>query len=319
MCHSAYRTPSDDTFRFDNAKYVLQIEQTTSSRSMRQIRLTPHSRKQFKFMKKNKASAQGLEEITEEQLFSIPDCSAANNKSPDLNICDEIKDLDEREDWKNSNISILTSGKREPEFCHGEAEASPHEGDINQSPPHRDTRQHIKPENSAAGQESCVPTKRSNKLVARINLAAIPQAGEQAKDDIMNLSETRKFENLPALNKTLKSKALVSLSRQSKLRICLTHDSADAELAEENRTSINIPKTFDRNMKSTHRVYLRKEEHPQPMRRKNLQIEIPEPPKEEELMMNHSELVRRLKNYIKTSTTGSAKKKTADVDVSNII
>eukprot|EP01022_Parablepharisma_sp_SALTPOND_P004775 TRINITY_DN120953_c0_g1_i1.p1 TRINITY_DN120953_c0_g1~~TRINITY_DN120953_c0_g1_i1.p1 ORF type:complete len:418 (+),score=38.23 TRINITY_DN120953_c0_g1_i1:1855-3108(+) len=328
-------SPKESWFKFDNTLYVLQVEQNSMSRLMRPVRLTPHSRKKFKFMKKQKLNGgEGLEEITEEQVFSFP--NSIKNAAPhqEIDIAEEIKKLDEKEGLENPNISILTANGEENKASSGEEmDEVLNEKDKNET---LKVKSHVmdlgRISTMKTLEESGKPipghfSKRTKKpsVVVKVNLAdtneGAPQAGLAANEEA-SLYETQKFD-LPSLNKTLKSKALVSLNSRNRMLISETHGEIlleDDNLVESrnNRTSINAPKSFDKNMKQTHRLYLMKREVKkiQPMKKKNLKIEIPEPPKEDELMINHAELVKKLRNYIdKKSGQSTSKKKTTDVDI----
>jgi len=83
------------------------------------------------------------------------------------------------------------------------------------------------------------------KGLLRINLAE----DFSLEGDNDNLSDTHKFD-LPSFEKTLKNKELVSLGSVNRQVISEVH-------ATVQKASINIPKAFEKNMKQTHRVYLK--------------------------------------------------------------
>eukprot|EP00826_Nyctotherus_ovalis_P012500 TRINITY_DN13310_c0_g1_i4.p3 TRINITY_DN13310_c0_g1~~TRINITY_DN13310_c0_g1_i4.p3 ORF type:complete len:225 (+),score=52.09 TRINITY_DN13310_c0_g1_i4:1177-1851(+) len=126
-----------------------------------------------------------------------------------------------------------------------------------------------------------ITSQHSRRQMLRVNLAEeLDDCSLEAEDE--SLSETRKFD-LPAFEKTLKNKELISLNPTNRQAISDVHHSLpDNEASTDiQRISINIPKSFEKNMKQTHRVYLKEEnKRVQGMKKKNLQIEIPETPKE---------------------------------------
>lgn len=147
-----------------------------------------------------------------------------------------------------------------------------------------------------------------------------PTDPEPGNSEETNMSETRKL-YLPAFDKTLRSKMQALQNSRNKNFISETCDNIPSKpnppsKSRNTNISINMPKTFDMNMKKTHLNYLRREKVSQVMKKKDLRIEIPELRKEEDFVMNHAELLKKLKSYIDKKSGGSAvKKKTTDVDI----
>lgn len=255
------RTPDETWFKMNNAGYVLQLEEIAERKSIKPIRLTPHSRKQFKFIKRQRPeTVHKQSNITEGKKFMFP------NYKPSL-VFDtkNQEDVQNKEEEKTPKRSVVLKINRLPKEI------------------------------------------SNNSKKAQIN----------AEDE--GLTETQKFK-FPSLNKTLKNKVLISLKTRNKNSHIESYESnAIEELRSRNHPmSINYPKTFVTNMKETHQFYLRKTDikTTQSMKKKDLKIDIPEPHKEEELMMNHSELLKKLRTYIdKKSSKSTTKKKTTDVDI----
>eukprot|EP00826_Nyctotherus_ovalis_P012499 TRINITY_DN13310_c0_g1_i3.p3 TRINITY_DN13310_c0_g1~~TRINITY_DN13310_c0_g1_i3.p3 ORF type:complete len:214 (+),score=54.84 TRINITY_DN13310_c0_g1_i3:1177-1818(+) len=115
-----------------------------------------------------------------------------------------------------------------------------------------------------------ITSQHSRRQMLRVNLAEeLDDCSLEAEDE--SLSETRKFD-LPAFEKTLKNKELISLNPTNRQAISDVHHSLpDNEASTDiQRISINIPKSFEKNMKQTHRVYLKEEnKRVQGMKKKN--------------------------------------------------
>ena len=250
-------------FKINNKGYVFQLGQNAFAKLMKPIRLTPHSRKHFKFVKKKGSdTSQGIRKGSESKAFIFPQL------------------------LQNSNEEVKEPNK------------SNKEGLV------KEDREIVK--KAGVVNSSSVDTKNPDLV----------------NTDEANLSSTQKFD-LPVFNRTLKSKVLVSLNSRNKNFISETYDTPSEPKVLSNpknksrntKISINMPKTFDKNMKHIHKVYLKKEtaKVSQSMRKKDLRIEIPELHKEE---INHAELLSKLKNYLdKKSGASTVKKKTTDVDI----
>jgi len=295
--------------------------------------LTPHSRKKFKFIKKQREINNFLEEIAEEQPISFP--GSRKNASPkkEINLCEEIKKLEQNnadgpkmpnfntnDDFEDTDISPAIIAEKEKNetlkvksHCMGIGRIS-----------------NIMPATTTSKLHENINIQKKSNIIVRVNLKNendenLPQAGLEATEDT-NLSETRKFDQFPQLNKTLKSKALVCLNSRNRQLISETHADIqtceDEEKSRNSRLSINAPKSFEKNMKRTSHQYLQKvapSTTKMVMKKKNLKIEIPEIPKEDQLAMDHEKLVSKLRSYLNTKSdkhgNSSTKKKTQDVDI----
>lgn len=157
---------------------------------------------------------------------------------------------------------------------------------------------------------------RKQPIVVEINLNEEESNDDQGIELDENLLETNKFD-LPSFNKTLKKKELVTLTPLDRILLDNAHENTllknETSIKDHNLT-INLPKSFKKNMKEIHRSYLRKHCKPQFMKKKDLKIEIPEPPKDEDLIRYRASLIK--KNHMENRYVESmSKKRTNDMDI----